>query len=84
VRFQVPTTTSIEMTFFWDGVLCSLVEIDQCLRSVHCLHHQGYEHDVCCNPGVSKLFDIRFTYGFSLQIAGQRTKILRLHMCTNH
>jgi hypothetical protein len=30
----------MNMTAYWDIVLCSLVEDDQCFRGVYCLHHQ--------------------------------------------
>jgi hypothetical protein len=30
---------TMELTAFWDTVLCSLVEIDRRLRGAYCLHH---------------------------------------------
>jgi hypothetical protein len=41
VRFQVLTVAGMKMTIFWDVVLCSLVEIDQCFRGAYYHHHQG-------------------------------------------
>jgi hypothetical protein len=41
MRFQVVTTVSMKMTVFWDVVLCSLVDSDQCFGGASCLHHQG-------------------------------------------
>jgi hypothetical protein len=31
----------MKMAAFWDIVLCSLTEVDQCFRDVRCLHCQG-------------------------------------------
>jgi hypothetical protein len=31
-------------------------------------------------PGFSKLFDMRATYDFASQVAGQRTRILRFYL----
>jgi hypothetical protein len=33
----------MEMTVFWDGALCSLVEVYRRFRGPCCLHHQGDE-----------------------------------------
>jgi hypothetical protein len=41
VRFQVLMVVSTKMKGFWDMALCSLVGVDQCLRAVYYLHHQG-------------------------------------------
>jgi hypothetical protein len=35
------TTSSLNMTIFWDVTPCSLVDTDRCLRGAYCLHHQG-------------------------------------------
>jgi hypothetical protein len=43
VRFQVLTTTSINMAVFWDVEPCRLVEIGRRFRGADCLHRQGYE-----------------------------------------
>jgi hypothetical protein len=32
---------SMKMIAFWDIVQCSLTVVDQRLRGVYCLHHQG-------------------------------------------
>jgi hypothetical protein len=31
----------MKVTAFWDSVMCSLVEVDQCFKDAYCLHHQG-------------------------------------------
>jgi hypothetical protein len=33
VKFEVLSKESLEMTVFWDVVLCSVVEIGQCIKS---------------------------------------------------
>jgi hypothetical protein len=38
VRFQVFTVASMNMTTFWDIVLCSLVKVDPRFGGVCCLH----------------------------------------------
>jgi hypothetical protein len=38
--FQVLTAASMNMTVFWEVVLCCLVEIDRRFRGTYCLHHQ--------------------------------------------
>jgi hypothetical protein len=41
VRFHVLTTASMNMTVFWDAVLCSPVEVCRRFRGGCYLHHQG-------------------------------------------
>jgi hypothetical protein len=43
------------MTVFWDIAPCSLVELDQCLRGVYCLHYQG---DDCISEMSVKFYQV--------------------------
>jgi hypothetical protein len=38
VRFQFLMAPGLKITAFWDTVLCSLIELDQCFRDAHSLH----------------------------------------------
>jgi hypothetical protein len=41
VRSGVHMAVNMEMTAFWDMVLCSLVEVDRHFNGAYCLHCQG-------------------------------------------
>jgi hypothetical protein len=45
VGFEGLTAVSMKMAVFWVVMLCSLVEVYQCVRGSCCLHHQGNESE---------------------------------------
>jgi hypothetical protein len=37
IRFEVLTAVTVKNTLFWDVILCSPLEVQQCVRATYCL-----------------------------------------------
>jgi hypothetical protein len=51
------TTTIMKITAFWDIAPSSLIEVDQCFRCVHSLHHCSDVMESVCSPVTSFYFN---------------------------
>lgn len=59
VRTKVLKATGVKMVVFWGVETYILVDINLCVRGVHCLHHQSNNllttHDVRQNLGTCSI-----------------------------